>query len=62
MKERKFPRYKAVVQTTLGQQKGNGVPVASRCLWDVRTDNVATYHFNSDRLGVTVMGCGIYME
>ncbi len=62
MKERKFPRYKVVVQTTLGQQKGNGVRVASRCLWDVETDNVATYHFNSDTLWVTVMCFGIYME
>ncbi len=62
IRERKFPRYKIVVQTVLGQQKGQGLRIASRCLWDVETDNVATYHYSNDTLWVTVMAFGIYTE
>ena len=46
----------------VGQQKQQGVRVASRCLWDVETDNVATYHYSNDTLWVTVMAFGIYTE
>jgi hypothetical protein len=60
--QQKFPRYKVVVQTVLGQNKSNGVRVASRCLWDLETDNVATYHYQSDSLWCTVMAFGIYTE
>jgi tctex1 domain-containing protein 2 len=35
------PRYKLVVQVTVGQMKDQGVRVASRCLWDTATDNYA---------------------
>ncbi|XP_057696017.1 dynein light chain Tctex-type protein 2B isoform X1 [Corythoichthys intestinalis] len=36
-----FDRYKLVVQVTIGEQRGQGVKMSSRCLWDADTDNYA---------------------
>ncbi len=57
-----FPRYKLVVQAMLGEQKSQGVRIASRCLWDVESDNVATFAWQSDSMWCTVMCWGLYME
>ena len=50
------PRYKIIVQVTIGELKDQGIRVASRCLWDVSTDNytsvsytnVSSYRLNYD--------------
>ena len=57
-----FARYKIVVQSVVGQQKQQGVRVASRCLWDTDTDNFSTYTFTSDTLWCTVMCFGLWVE
>jgi hypothetical protein len=57
-----FPRYKIVVQSVVGQQKQQGVRVASRCLWDTDTDNFSTYTFTNDTLWCTVMCFGLWVE
>merc|ERR1719471_2182076 len=36
--ELNIPRYKVVVQVTLGEVKNQGVRVASKCLWDADSD------------------------
>ena len=36
-----IPRYKVIVQVTVGQMLDQGVRVVSRCLWDTATDNYA---------------------
>lgn len=41
------PRYKVVVQVTLGQMRDQGVRVASRCLWDTAHDNYASASFSN---------------
>ena len=46
----------------LGEQKSQGVRIASRCLWDVESDNVATFAWQSDSMWCTVMCWGLYME
>ena len=38
----KLPRYKIMVQVVVGQQRGAGVRMGSRCLWDAVTDNKAS--------------------
>lgn len=40
-----IPRYKIIVQATIGEMKNQGIRITSRCLWDVDTDNYssATY-------------------
>ncbi len=45
----KYPRYKFVVQVVLGQNKRQGVRVASRCLWDVDNDSHASFSFKNVR-------------
>ena len=57
-----FARYKIVVQSVVGQQKQQGVRVASRCLWDTDTDNFSTYTYTNDTLWCTVMCFGLYSE
>ena len=44
-----MPRYKIVVQATLGQMKDQGVRVASRCLWDTSVDNYASVTYTNVR-------------
>ena len=57
-----FPRYKIVVFTVLGEEKQQGVRVASRCLRDADVDNHATHTYNSDHLWCNVSVFGMYCE
>ena len=41
----RMPRYKFIVQCVIGESKGQGIRVASKCLWDVNFDNYASYTF-----------------
>uniref|UniRef100_A0AAQ4R5E6 Dynein light chain Tctex-type 2B n=1 Tax=Gasterosteus aculeatus aculeatus TaxID=481459 RepID=A0AAQ4R5E6_GASAC len=36
-----FDKYKLVVQVVIGEQRGEGVKMSSRCFWDADTDNHA---------------------
>ncbi|XP_071521590.1 dynein light chain Tctex-type protein 2B-like [Panulirus ornatus] len=40
--ELNLPRYKYVVNIVIGEQRGEGVKVGARCLWDADTDNYAS--------------------
>ena len=42
-----MPRYKVVVQTIIGETRGQGVRVASRCLWDTETDNYSSCNWTN---------------
>ena len=42
-----IPSYKIVVQTVIGQVKGQGVRVASKCLWDDQNDNYASFTYTN---------------
>ena len=42
-----MPRYKIIVQVTVGQVKDQGVRVCSRCLWDTSVDNYASTNFEN---------------
>ena len=41
-----FPRYKIIVQVSVGENKKQGVLVTSRCLWNTNTDNYVAYVFD----------------
>ena len=56
------PSYKIVVQAVIGQVLGQGVRVASKCLWDEKNDNFATYTFTNNSLFCTCIVFGIYFE
>lgn len=62
VRELRYSRYKVVVQVVLGQNKGQGIRIASRCLWDTDTDNSASFSFKNDSLWCTAMVFGCYTE
>ncbi|KAM8745635.1 dynein light chain Tctex-type protein 2B [Acanthopagrus schlegelii] len=55
-----FDRYKLVVQVVIGEQRGQGVKMSSRCLWDADTDNYAEDVFMNDSLICVVAVFGSY--
>ncbi|XP_026179604.1 dynein light chain Tctex-type protein 2B [Mastacembelus armatus] len=55
-----FDRYKLVVQVVIGEQRGQGVKMSSRCLWDADTDNYAEDVFLNDSLFCVVAVFGSY--
>ncbi|CEP00179.1 Dynein light chain [Plasmodiophora brassicae] len=62
VKALKFQRYKVVVQTTIGEVRGQGARVASRCLWDDKTDNWASYSMKTETVWAVVTVFGLYLE
>ncbi len=42
-----MPRFKLAFQVVLGEIKGQGVRVASKCLWDPEFDNWASASFTN---------------
>lgn len=44
-----IPRYKIIVQGTIGQLRDQGIRIASRCLWDVSTDNYTSVSYTNVR-------------
>jgi hypothetical protein len=42
-----FDRYKFVAEVTICEAKGQGVRMASRCLWDTATDSCASASFKN---------------
>lgn len=57
-----LPRYKLIVQVTIGGRKNHGVRIASRCLWDTSTDQYASYSYQNDHLWVSAMVFGLYTD
>ncbi len=45
-----YDRYKIVVQVDIGEFKGQGIKLASRCVWDTTTDTWASGSFKNVRL------------
>ncbi|XP_039620585.1 dynein light chain Tctex-type protein 2B isoform X2 [Polypterus senegalus] len=62
LKKLGFHRYKLVVQVVLGEQRGEGVKVAARCLWDADTDSYMQDVYMNDSLFcvAAVFGCFYY--
>jgi len=59
-KELNLERYKIVVQAIIGEQRGEGVKMACRCLWDSDTDNYAQDVYMNDSLFCVAAVYGIY--
>ena len=57
-----FPRYKIVVQVTIGGKGSQGVKVASKCFWDKERDNYASYTVTSSNLFAVATVYGLYYE
>ena len=61
-KELNLPRYKIIVQTTIGQCNDQGIRIASRCLWDTATDNYAATSYVTKSLFCNVMIFALYTD
>ena len=57
-----IPRYKVVVQVTMGERKEQDVRVASRCLWDTETDNYASASMQNTTTWCSVVVFACYTE
>ena len=57
-----IPRYKIVVQVTIGQMKDQGVKITSRCLWDTTTDNYATVSYQNQHIWASAIVFGLYAD
>ena len=49
-----------MVQVLIGEQKGEGVRMSTRCLWDAEADNYASHTFLNDSLFCVAVVYGIY--
>ncbi|XP_037313003.2 dynein light chain Tctex-type 5-B-like [Pungitius pungitius] len=61
VKELLIPRYKIVVQVTIGQLTG-GIQISSRCLWDASNDTFASYSFKNSSLFGLATVYAVYFE
>ena len=61
-KQLNIPSYKIVVQCVIGQVGGQGVRIASKCLWDEQNDNYSSYTYSNHSLFCTGIVFGIYYE
>ena len=57
-----FPRYKLIVHVTIGRKGHQGIKVASKCFWDVKRDNFASYTVTSRDLFAVATVYGVYFE
>jgi len=58
----KMPRYKFIVQVVFGELKGQGLRIASKCLWNANYDNYVSYTFQKNDFYATAMVFGCYCE
>ncbi|XP_043272969.1 dynein light chain Tctex-type protein 2B-like [Venturia canescens] len=50
VKELQFKRYKYIVNVVLGEQKGAGLKIGTRCIWDAEADSYAYDNFVNDTI------------
>lgn len=62
VKEMNFDRYKIVSNVVIGQKKDQAIIMCSRCAWDEKLDNFASYTFQNEHVFCTAVVFGIYME
>jgi len=60
IKDLKLNRYKIVVQTLIGEKRGQGIRFGTRSFWDNNTDFSATNSFLNESLYACVVAYGIW--
>mmetsp|Transcript_7951 Transcript_7951/g.12853 ORF Transcript_7951/g.12853 Transcript_7951/m.12853 type:complete len:129 (-) Transcript_7951:67-453(-) len=61
IKELKLNRYKIIVQTLIGEKRGQGVRFGTRSFWDAETDYSASESFSNESLFAVVVAYGVWM-
>jgi tctex1 domain-containing protein 2 len=62
MKHFQMPRYKIIVQTVISEKLGQLVRIASRCLWDAKTDNMMSVNYETQDMFAVVTVYGVYLD
>lgn len=62
MKNFQMPRYKIIVQTVIGQKLDQLIRIASRCLWDPKTDNMFSVNYETQDMMAVVTVYGVYLD
>lgn len=62
MKNFQLPRYKIIIQTVIGQKFDQLLRIASRCLWDPKTDNMLSVNYETKDMVVIVNVYAVYFE
>ena len=62
VKRLRFDRYKIIVVIHIGEKKGQYMIVSSRCAWDNKLDNFASYSMENETLFCTASVFGVYNE
>ena len=57
---KKYERYRLVVNLTIGEQKGQGIKMGCRCLWDEDTDNFVKEMYINNSIFAVAIVFGIY--
>ncbi|XGW10536.1 hypothetical protein V3C99_012213 [Haemonchus contortus] len=52
--------YKYIVQVTMGEQYGQGLNIASQCVWDADCDGMAKYFYTNDSLWCSMVVFAIF--
>ncbi|CAF1439269.1 unnamed protein product [Rotaria magnacalcarata] len=60
MKSLNYDRYKYVIQVVIGNCQDENVMMTCRCLWDVETDNYASYVYSNTKIFCAVTVFGLY--
>eukprot|EP00873_Tetraselmis_striata_P018810 jgi/Tetstr1/439074/TSEL_027564.t1 len=61
LKEEGWSRYKFVCQVVIGEQRGQGTRMASRCFWDQNTDSFAQEIFSNESIFCVAAAYGVYL-
>ena len=60
LKTLEYDRYKFVTQVVIGEKRGEGVKVVTRCLWDSDTDNYASANYSNETLFCVAVAYGVF--
>jgi hypothetical protein len=62
IKNFQLPRYKIIVQTVIAQRLEQLLRIASRCLWDPKTDNMLSVNYETKDMIAIVTIYAVYLE
>lgn len=62
IKKLNYEKYKYIIQVVIGQYQNENLMMTCRCLWDIQTDNYASYIYSNRNIfcAVTVFGLFYY--
>ena len=57
-----LPRYKLIIQVSIGQMKDQGISFTSRSMWDITSDNYAAASFQNAFVWASAVVFGVYTD